>query len=195
MNEHSQSTHPLVLERPFIRNSRDENPLTRHLSAGLGSSPRLGDIPLLTLLQAQNLRTIHLVFPTYKRWHAFEEGRDAILILHILKNTASQHCIMLHEATAMPEHLHILASFGKHRHIGKDVTKHLKGASSREFNKVLGEPAKHLWASGKHFEEITTQKQLEKTLHYIRENPSQAHLSPHGRILSQLHVSPTPATS
>ena len=131
-------------------------------------------------------RTIHLTLPTYSRYLAFHTKDKATLILQILHHISLIHGILLHEACAMPDHIHLILSFVKGRDLNTDIVKKIKGASSRYYLKKINDPDGHLWARGKNHREITSEKQLINTLHYIRNNPLQENISPSGRILSEV---------
>jgi leucyl-tRNA synthetase len=80
-----------------------------------------------------NMRTCHLVFTPLKRMHAFEDSGAATQILRALKDVALQQDILIHEAAAMPDHVHLLVSFKKGRNLEHDIVMRLKGTSSRLF--------------------------------------------------------------
>ncbi|MBI3618440.1 leucine--tRNA ligase [Candidatus Peregrinibacteria bacterium] len=131
-------------------------------------------------------RTVHLVFTPHSRGPAFQESSEAARILRILDVVAERHDIALHEACAMPDHLHLLVSFETGRHLERDIVKKLKGASACEFLKAFHADVAHLWGEGMHFEEVSSLDQLQTTMRYIQENPATASISDAGRILSVL---------
>ncbi len=130
-------------------------------------------------------RTCHLVFPTFNRIEFLEDPAWAANLLRILTDVADRHDIAIHEACAMPEHVHLLVTFASDRHLERDIAKKLKGASARIFLKMMSAEG-HLWAEGKHFEDVNTLEQFEATTQYIRNNPTRDALPPHGRVLSLL---------
>ncbi len=132
-------------------------------------------------------RTCHLVFPTYQRSEEFDTAERAAVILRILDEVADKHDIAIHEACAMPDHVHVLISFEEGRHLEKDISKKLKGASARLFRQQCDTWDNHLWAEGKHFEETLSAEQFEATVQYIRKNPARKQKAESGRILSALH--------
>ncbi|MFH1670318.1 MAG: class I tRNA ligase family protein, partial [Patescibacteria group bacterium] len=134
------------------------------------------------------MRTVHLVFTPYNRMHAFDEYIYAESILRILDDVAQRHDIVVHEASAMPEHVHLLVSFAQDRHLERDIVKKLKGSSAREFLQDDEWDSNHLWGEGKHFEDVDSEQQFTKVLKYIQENPSKAHIDPKARILSKLNL-------
>ncbi len=129
-------------------------------------------------------RTIHLTLPTYSRYLAFPTKDKATLILGILHHVSTTHGAELHEACAMPDHVHLILSFMRGRDLNTDIIKKIKGASARYYLKKMNDLDGHLWARGKNHQEITSKKQFMNTLQYIRSNPLRANISPVGRILS-----------
>ncbi len=133
-------------------------------------------------------RTCHIVFPPYKRAHSFDAAAEAQRIISILDRVCDRHDIVLHEAAAMPDHVHLLISFESKRHLEMDIIKKLKGASAREFLKKFDGADSHLWAEGKHFDDVLDDQQFQRTLAYIQNNLREAGVSSDGRILSRLPV-------
>ncbi|MBI1812790.1 leucine--tRNA ligase [Candidatus Peregrinibacteria bacterium] len=131
-------------------------------------------------------RTVHLVFTPHSRRPAFQESSEAARILRILDVVAERHDIALHDACAMPDHLHLLVSFDAARHLERDIVKKLKGASAREFLMAFHGDPPHLWGEGMHFEEVSSLEQFQVTIRYIQQNPEEASLPDAGRILSKL---------
>ena len=131
-------------------------------------------------------RTVHLVFTPKYRGNAFESREAATAILQILGEIAKRHKIVLYEASAMPDHVHILVSFDCHRSLEMDIVKKLKGASAREFLKRFKDYSGSLWGVDKHYEDIKNSEQFDVTLRYIQRNPEQGRVDPDGRILSEL---------
>ncbi len=136
-----------------------------------------------------NRRVIHLTFVTHNRHEAFADEQSASDILSILRDVAARHDIVLHEASAMYGHGHLLVEFERSRHLENDIVHTLKGASAREYLKRMEGEQAHLWASGKHYEDIASASQYENTLRYIRDNPAKSDISSNGRILSDLSYS------
>ena len=135
------------------------------------------------------LRTVHLVFTPHGRGLPFEDKTMAEGILRILEEVALRHNIILHEAAAMPDHVHILASFEESRHLEMDIVKKLKGASAREFLQRFDFEDAHLWGQKKHYEDVNTVEQFEKIFEYIRNNPMKSGISSACRLLSELPIS------
>jgi leucyl-tRNA synthetase len=132
------------------------------------------------------VRTVHLIFSPYARGSVFSEKPYAEMILRILEDIARRHDIVLHEAAAMPDHIHLLVSFAEGRHLEKDIVKKLKGASSREFLKKNAFEDGHLWAEKKHFVDVVDKNQFETVIAYIQNNPKKDAIDPMNRILSSL---------
>ena len=88
----------------------------------------------------------------------------------------------------MHEHIHLLVSFDRSRHLETDIVKKLKGASARTFLKRFQGHVPHLWGKKKHFEEVTSEEQFEEVIRYIQENPRKDGISSKGRILSDLRM-------
>ncbi len=152
-----------------------------------GLNRRLPDV-------AENQRTVHLTFSPYKRSSSFEEEKNASKILRIIYDVAQRHKIIIHEAAAMPEHIHLLVSFDRNRDLAADVVKKLKGASAHEYLKDFEDDI-HLWGEGCHHENIDSVEQFQNTLQYIQNNPSEAGLDSADRILSKLPLSITVFTT
>jgi leucyl-tRNA synthetase len=131
-------------------------------------------------------RTVHLTFTPHMRQSFFEKPEHATAILRIIDEVAFSHDIVIHEATAMPDHVHLLVSFDEQRHLEKDITKKLKRASSRLFRKSYSFVDKALWGQKKHFEDVTSDDQFTSVLQYIQQNPKEARIDELGRILSAL---------
>ena len=133
-----------------------------------------------------NHRCVHLVFePKYRR-ASFEEAKDAEMILRILRDVAKRHDIVVHEAAAMMDHIHLLISFHRDRDLEKDIVKKIKGASAREYLKKYKGEESHLWGEGNHHENVDSEEQFQNVIQYIRNNPKEAGLDSEGRILSHL---------
>ena len=133
-------------------------------------------------------RTVHLTFTPVYRFAMFKRTEYARDILHILGTVAHRHSITLHEGACMHEHIHLLVSFDRSRHLETDIVKKLKGASAREFLKKFQSHVPHLWGKKKHFEDVTSEEQFETVIRYIQENPEKDGISSEGRILSQLRI-------
>ena len=140
---------------------------------------------------ANPMRTVHLVFTPKGRRQTFEDPLNARRILSILDSIASRHSIVLHEACAMPDHVHVLVSFDSKLHLENDVVKRLKGASAREYLKEISSDAGHLWGEGNHFEDVASSKQFAASIQYIQKNPSEDGLPENDRILSKLPITIT----
>lgn len=63
----------------------------------------------------------------------FKRTEYASDILRILGEVAHKHSITIHEASCMYEHIHLLVSFDRSRHLEMDIVKKLKGAGARNF--------------------------------------------------------------
>lgn len=135
------------------------------------------------------MRTVHLVFTPYSRESIFMDSTMAKAILQILDVVALRHDITIHEAVAMPDHVHLLVSFDAKRHLEQDIVKKLKGASAREFLKKHLYYESHLWGQKMHFEEVDSAEQFEKVILYIRENPVKQGITNENRLLSLLPIS------
>ncbi|MDD5103315.1 MAG: class I tRNA ligase family protein [Candidatus Peribacteraceae bacterium] len=132
-------------------------------------------------------RCVHLVFSPHKRSALFEETSTAIRMLQTILNVSKYHDVELHEAVAMPDHLHLLVSFDSSRHLEDDVVKKIKGATARLFSQSFSwEEGGHVWQRGKHFTDVTNAEEFRRTLAYIRENPRRANIDANGRVLSGL---------
>ncbi|MBI2636443.1 leucine--tRNA ligase [Candidatus Peregrinibacteria bacterium] len=135
------------------------------------------------------MRIVHLVFTPHNREAAFDSSKDAMSILRILDVVASRHDIVIHEAAAMPDHVHLLVSFHRDRDLNQDIVKKLKGASAREFLKNTGGGS--LWGEGVHHENVDTQQNFDAVIHYIRNNPPKDSIPVDGRVLSSLPLTIT----
>ena len=133
-------------------------------------------------------RTVHLTFTPVRRFTMFKRTEYAQAILRILGEVAHKHSITLHEATCMHEHIHLLVSFDRSRHLETDIVKKLKGASAHAFLKRFKGHVPHLWGKKKHHTDITSEEQFEELIRYIQENPNKDDISPEGRILSDLRM-------
>ena len=118
----------------------------------------------------------------------FKRTEYAKDILRILGEVAHKHSIIIHEAACMYEHIHLLVSFDRSRHLETDIVKKLKGASARAFLMRFQGHAPHLWGKKKHYTDVTSEAQFEETIRYIQENPKKDGISPEGRILSDLRM-------
>lgn len=137
---------------------------------------------------SEKTRTIHLVFTPKHRDITFMKTEDAESILQILGAVSKRHDITLHEAAAMPDHVHLLVSFDRKRVLETDVVKKLKGASAREFLKRFKGAYATLWGEKKHFEEISDLKQFQATVQYIQANPENGKIDPEGRVISHVRA-------
>ena len=151
-----------------------------------GVSPRGINSARSGLKPAVNVRTVHLTFLPYERHPEFKASSRAKLMLLILRYVATEHGIVLHEAAAMEEHVHLLASFAVGRHLENDIVKNLKGASARYYLASIKNKSGKLWGRKKHYEDITSENHFQQVLRDIRENPKKSGLSPKERILSSL---------
>ena len=140
-------------------------------------------------------RIVHFTFTPKHRDAAFTMPALASRILRILDETAMRHNITIHEACAMPDHLHLLVSFDRIRDLNTDIIKKLKGASARKFlmttENTNGSKSAGLWGEGAHHENIDSVDQFYTILHYIRKNPERAGIDPHDRLLSDLPLAIT----
>ena len=133
-------------------------------------------------------RIVHLTFIPVRRFTMFRRTEYARDILHILGEVAQKHTITLHEAACMHEHIHLLVSFDRSRHLETDIVKKLKGASARVFLKRFQGHVPHLWGKKKHFEEVTSEEQFREAIRYIQGNPRKDGISSEGRILSDMRM-------
>lgn len=118
----------------------------------------------------------------------FKRVEYASDILRILGEAAHSHSITIHEAACMYEHIHLLVSFDRSRHLEMDIVKKLKGVSARKFLMRFNGHVPHLWGKKKHYTDVTSKEQFEEVIRYIQENPGKDGISPKGRILSELRM-------
>jgi len=130
-------------------------------------------------------RSVHLIIEPHKRESVLQQSSTAAFLLRTMGHIAKRHDIILHEACAMPDHVHLLVSFEKSRHLENDIVRKLKGGSAHDYNKQYNQEGA-FWARGKHFEDISSEEQFRSTLNYIQQNPSKENIETEGRILSQL---------
>ena len=129
-------------------------------------------------------RTIHMIFTPYAGFNAFAKPDKAKLIIHNLEEAAKRHSIILHEVCAMPDHVHVLVSFDRSRHMEKDISKKLKGASAHAFLKDLSATQAHLWGKRMKFVPVESENQFRTVVKYIQNNPIKGNIPPCGRVLS-----------
>jgi len=60
---------------------------------------------------------VRLTIEPYRRSPAFEKAAIAASLLRSIGQVAKRHTILLHEACAMPDHVHLLISFDASRHL------------------------------------------------------------------------------
>jgi len=156
------------------------------LKRGVNAEPSSG-------LQPEK-RTVHITIEPKNREALFIKEQVASSMIKMIGVVAKRHDIILHEACAMSDHVHLLISFQKGRHLEKEIMRKLKGGSAHDFNKQYNRQGP-VWAKGSHFEEVENIEQFESVIKYIQQNPKGSNVQEHGRILSKLPITITTFTT
>ena len=117
----------------------------------------------------QNFRTYFCTFVTRERAVLPPAARD-IVLRHVIESPL----YYLHVAVVMPDHVHLIATPGWQQDVFctplRVILGKIKGASSREVNKLLGRTGP-LWQQESFDHELRRDESLAQKAEYVRQNP------------------------
>jgi leucyl-tRNA synthetase/REP element-mobilizing transposase RayT len=178
--EHSRGWIDCTGQIYGLKPSYDEGSVNRALKGAVNDPLHLSGLQ-------PGRRYVHLTIEPQYRNTVLRKPSTASFLLRETGKVAKRHDIILHEACAMPDHMHLLVSFDSSRHLERDVMQKLKGGSAYAYNKQFGKQGP-FWARGKHYEEIFDTEQFQSVLLYIQQNPAKGNIASEGRILSRLSL-------